>query len=338
MRNLTLALVASTALCVLPHGARAQGAVGVNGCGTSTVPSGIGTPLTVDTNTGNLCTAAASTSGTPQSVNITEVNGAPANLAQETGGNLATVATAQGAQGTGITPPTGGTGVIGYLSGIYRALIGTGTSSQNVQGSSANGATDDGSNPLKTGGLYLTTPPSYSTGQRSTLQTTMFGDLYINPPNTVAYTGVAGIPVAFRTATSNSGRLLASLGYIFNGSGADSTMSINGQVAAAGGAGGGFGLATEEAGESFANITTATTTVVKSGPGVLHKVCENTIAASASISMFNNTAGSGASLGVITNPLTLLQMGPLCAVYDAYFSTGLTIVTTGAQNITITYR
>lgn len=244
-------------------------------------------------------------------VNLTNVNGATANIAQETGGNLATTAT--------------------KLSAI-------GTSSINIQGSSANGAADDGSNPLKVGGLYLVTPPSYTNSQRSTLQTTMFGDLYINPPNTVSYTAVAGIPVAFRTATSNTGRLLATLGYIFNGSGADSAMSINGQVAAAGGAGGGFGLAMEEAGESFANITTATTTVVKSGPGVLHKVCENTIAASASISMFNNTAGSGASIGVITNPLTLLQMGPLCAVYDVYFSTGLTIVTTGVQNITVTFR
>ena len=43
-------------------------------------------------------------------------------LALETGGNLATVATAQGASGTGITQPTGGSGVLGWLSGIFNKL------------------------------------------------------------------------------------------------------------------------------------------------------------------------------------------------------------------------
>lgn len=336
MRNLTLALVASTALCVLPHGARAQGAVGVNGCGTSTVPSGIGTPLTVDTNTGNLCTAAASASGTPQSVNITEVNGVPANLAQETGGNLATVATAQGAQGTGITPPTGGTGIIGYLSGIYRALIGTGTSSQNVQGSSANGAADDGSNPLKVGCVYLASNPTLTTGNRQSCVSTINGAVEIGGSGAFS-TAMAGTTAAigFTGGSSASARQIAVQSLLLNATTFDNPVSILGQAATGTGTG---VAAVEEAGESFVNITTATTTVVKSGSGILHKVCENTIAASASISMFNNTAGSGASLGVITNPLTLLQMGPLCAVYDAYFSTGLTIVTTGTQNITITYR
>lgn len=40
-------------------------------------------------------------------------------LALETGGNLAAVATAQGAAGAGLSPPTGGSGILGYLSGIY---------------------------------------------------------------------------------------------------------------------------------------------------------------------------------------------------------------------------
>jgi hypothetical protein len=48
----------------------------------------------------------------------------PTGAASETG-NLATIATAQGAAGTGITAPTGGSGILGFLSGIYKALINT---------------------------------------------------------------------------------------------------------------------------------------------------------------------------------------------------------------------
>jgi hypothetical protein len=49
----------------------------------------------------------------------------PANAAQETGGNLATIAIAQGAGGTGITEPTGGNGILSWLSGIYHTLTST---------------------------------------------------------------------------------------------------------------------------------------------------------------------------------------------------------------------
>src|SRR5665213_125074 len=45
------------------------------------------------------------------------------NNSLETGGNLATVATAQGAGASGITQPTGGSGILGWLSGIYNALV-----------------------------------------------------------------------------------------------------------------------------------------------------------------------------------------------------------------------
>jgi hypothetical protein len=53
------------------------------------------------------------------------VTNQPTNYAIETGGNLATVANAQGASGTSIPQPTGGSGVLGWLSGIYKAVTGT---------------------------------------------------------------------------------------------------------------------------------------------------------------------------------------------------------------------
>lgn len=48
----------------------------------------------------------------------------PANAAIETG-NLQTIAQAQGNSGTGINQPTGGTGLLGWLSGIYQKLSNT---------------------------------------------------------------------------------------------------------------------------------------------------------------------------------------------------------------------
>lgn len=73
----------------------------------------------------------------------------PANAAKETGGNLATLATAQGNAGSGISEPTGGSGILGWLSGIYNKLSGsivvTGTFWQATQPVSA------ASLPLPTG-------------------------------------------------------------------------------------------------------------------------------------------------------------------------------------------
>lgn len=100
-----------------------------------------------------------------------------------------------------------------------------------------------------------------------------------------------------------------------------------------------LGLTIKPAGVSFRNITTATTTTVKSGAGVLHSLCVNKFVASATVTIYDNTAASGTLIATITNPATLLDEGGLgCDVFDAAFSTGLTIVTVGAQDITATYR
>lgn len=48
----------------------------------------------------------------------------PANAAQESGGNLDAIRTLQGVQGTSLNPPSGGSGIIGFLSGIYSRLAG----------------------------------------------------------------------------------------------------------------------------------------------------------------------------------------------------------------------
>ncbi len=89
---------------------------------------------------------------------------------------------------------------------------------------------------------------------------------------------------------------------------------------------------------SATNMTTATTTTIKSGAGLLHAIIVNKAIAAATISLFDNTAGSGTSLGVITFGAALLTDPPLNAIYDVSFSTGLTVTTSGATNITLVWR
>lgn len=89
-------------------------------------------------------------------------------------------------------------------------------------------------------------------------------------------------------------------------------------------------------GHNYAHISTATTTIVKSGAGVLHNISVNTLGTVASVTtVYDNTAGSGTVIAVIN---TLALSGAF--VLDVAFSTGLTLVTTGtvAPDITVSYR
>jgi hypothetical protein len=94
-----------------------------------------------------------------------------------------------------------------------------------------------------------------------------------------------------------------------------------------------FGIA----GYTYTNIVAAapTTTVVKSGAGYLHTVCINTPAATGTAQMYDNTAGSGTKIGLITSFAAVTG----CFTYDVYFATGLTIVTsTAAPDYTVSWR
>lgn len=80
------------------------------------------------------------------------------------------------------------------------------------------------------------------------------------------------------------------------------------------------------------NITTATTTVVKSGTGVLHSITVNTTTAFA-ITVYDNTAASGTKIATIAASPAIGST----FLYDVSFNTGLTIVTAGASDITVSY-
>ena len=81
---------------------------------------------------------------------------------------------------------------------------------------------------------------------------------------------------------------------------------------------------------SYKNISTATTTTIKSGSGIFHGFCVNTVGTT--VVIFDNTAGSGNKIASWTDT----QLG--CFIMDAQFSTGLTAVTVGTGDLTFLYQ
>lgn len=151
------------------------------------------------------------------------------------------------------------------------------------------------------------------------------------PTTAASLMGISGGGIASGSADSGNplktgGKYNSTPPVFTNGQRGDTQISPNGDTFV------------EEGGRTFCHISTATTTNCKSGAGFLHTLCINTVTASATITAYDNTAGSGTVMLVITNPVSLLGMGPICASYDLAFSTGLTLVTTGVQDITATYR
>jgi hypothetical protein len=79
-------------------------------------------------------------------------------------------------------------------------------------------------------------------------------------------------------------------------------------------------------------ISTATTTTVKSGTGVLHTIVLGETAAG-TITVYDNTAASGTVIAVLK-----ASIGENTFVFDTSFAVGLTIVTAAASKLTVTYR
>lgn len=91
---------------------------------------------------------------------------------------------------------------------------------------------------------------------------------------------------------------------------------------------------------SYLNISTQTTTTVKSGVGFLRRIVIPTQVASATVKIYDNTAGSGTVImDTLTLPATLLNDGPMVVDFDCSFTVGCTVVTAGAtMSVTVIYR
>ena len=88
---------------------------------------------------------------------------------------------------------------------------------------------------------------------------------------------------------------------------------------------------------SSQNITAATTTTVKSGSGILRSIIFNKPVILGITTIYDNTAASGNKIGTITNPAALLQQ-QMVVPYNVRFQTGLTIVTSTADDITVCFE
>lgn len=93
-----------------------------------------------------------------------------------------------------------------------------------------------------------------------------------------------------------------------------------------------------EAGWNYTNITTATTTLIKNGPGVLHLIAVNTLVGSATVEMDDALTHTTPKIGTVTLPGTITSALPTNLFYDVNFTTGLSITTSGATDITVVWR
>ena len=83
---------------------------------------------------------------------------------------------------------------------------------------------------------------------------------------------------------------------------------------------------------NYRNITSATTTTVKSGAGKLHAIVVNSTAAG-TIAIYDNTSAAGTLIGTLKASVVENTY-----FYECAFDIGLTIVTGGASNITVIYK
>lgn len=85
---------------------------------------------------------------------------------------------------------------------------------------------------------------------------------------------------------------------------------------------------------TYTNIASGTTTVIKASSGVLHSVTINTTAAAAITLYDNASAASGTKIATIAASPAIGQT----FIYDCSFINGLTIVTAGASDITVSWK
>jgi hypothetical protein len=78
-------------------------------------------------------------------------------------------------------------------------------------------------------------------------------------------------------------------------------------------------------------------TSIKGAPGTLRALTINTPVASDQITLKDGGAG-GAVIAVLKLPASLLNEGPITAIYDVAFATSLYITSTTGSDITVSYR
>ncbi len=85
----------------------------------------------------------------------------------------------------------------------------------------------------------------------------------------------------------------------------------------------------------YANITSQTTTLLKTGPGILHSITLNKPVATGTVKIDDAITDTTPVIGTITVPAS---PQPVTLIYDVEFTVGLTIVTgTASSDITVAF-
>lgn len=310
MKKLLLTLLGL--LLFAPIAAHAQSAATVVAtCGTPPVAYTAGATRALTQNTSGLQCSAATASGTFDDAAVSATASGVPGSASYGGLNLGGLLVGQ----TAVNPSGSVEAAQTDLSSVAGATVKTGA------GTSA--------------GTLRVTLPTDGTGVVGLIAgSAVIGHVIVDTAPTTAVTGTfwqttqpvsaATLPLPAGAATSAKQPALGTAG------------SPSADVLTVQGAATGTPLPTVAGGNTFTNITTATTTTVKSGAGVLHTVCVNSLGTVASsTTIYDNTAGSGTKIATL-NTLALLG----CQTYDVAFATGLTVVTTGtiAPDVTISSR
>lgn len=85
---------------------------------------------------------------------------------------------------------------------------------------------------------------------------------------------------------------------------------------------------------SFKNITAAGTNVLKDARGILVRVTVNKPVSASTITIYDNSAASGTKVATITNTT---DVKPYFVDFKCWCDAGITVVTSGADDITVTY-
>jgi hypothetical protein len=85
----------------------------------------------------------------------------------------------------------------------------------------------------------------------------------------------------------------------------------------------------------FLNITSAATNVVKATPGLLMRVTVNKPVSGSTITVYDNaSAASGTKIATITNTS---DVKPYFLKFGVWAQNGITVVTSGADDVTVSY-
>lgn len=278
--------------------------------------------IIIDNATGRLLVSAVITSSSGEAATIAD------------GADVAEGATADAAVTAGST---------GTVSGKLRTISSDVSASKPV----AQGSTTSGQSGVLIQGAVTTVAPSYTTAQTSPLSLTTTGGLRIASasatgsavPANASYTGILDASGNLTGAKTVTASLNTTAGVM--AAGLVALVDDTSPVAVTENQFGPVRMSTDKSllttiQNSYAHISTSTTTTVKSGAGTLKAIIVNTLGTVASTTtIYDNTAGSGTVIGVIN---TLALGGTF--TFDVQFTTGLTIVTTGtaAPDLTVSYK